>query len=57
MADATISMRRIMRDTTMTVRLTGQRTFAVRTWIAVRLMALAALVLGCRSDIGVEFEG
>lgn len=55
MAEATISMRRVWRDVTMTVRLTGTRQFAVRQWMAVRLMALSALVLGCH--IQVEFEG
>lgn len=51
MADATISMQRLMRNVTLTVRLTGHRQFVVRQWIAVRLLALAALVLGCQIDV------
>lgn len=42
-----MSMGKLMKNTTMTVTLTGTKSFAVRQWIAIKLMQLAALVLGC----------
>lgn len=56
MAEAVFSMADAMRNVTLTVRITGQRRYAVRQWIAVRLMALAAVVLGCGFAADVELE-
>lgn len=54
MATLDLHMPSAMRNVTMTIRITGQREFRIRTWVAVRLMAVAAVVLGC--NIAVEME-
>lgn len=46
---------RTVKDTTVTVRVTGVTAFRVRVWLFGRLILLAAHVLGCRR-IEVEFN-
>jgi hypothetical protein len=48
----TVPMRELASHVTMTVKVTGQRRYQVRWWIASRLIRLAALVAG----IGIEIE-
>ena len=47
----TVAMGSVMRHITVTIRVTGVRRFAVRQWIAVRLLKLAAVILGCNIDV------
>ena len=52
--DARFPMSHVMQRVTMHVRITDRRRFAVRTWVAIQLMRLAARVLGCNIDVNIE---
>ena len=44
-------MRAAMQELTLEVEFTGVTAFKVRAWIAVQLVKLASLVLGCKVEI------
>lgn len=56
MAEATIDMRRLMAQTTLRVRVVRVREHRARMWVAVRLIRLAARVLGCGVEVRTERE-
>lgn len=51
MASANLHLPSAMQNVTMHVRITRERQFKVRLWIAIRLMKLATHVLGCGIDV------
>jgi hypothetical protein len=55
-AEATIDMRRLMAQTTLRVRVVRVREHRARMWVAVRLIRLAARVLGCGVEVRTERE-
>lgn len=57
MVSAEVHLPRAMSNVTMRVRITGQRSFAMRVWLAVRIMKVAARVLGCNLDVDAELIG
>jgi hypothetical protein len=42
-----VTSHEIMQNLTLEVRFSGVKAFKVRTWIAVRLVKLAAVIIGC----------
>ena len=44
-------MRAAMQELTLEVEFTGVTSFKVRAWIAVQLVKMASLVLGCKIEI------
>ncbi|NLD42335.1 MAG: hypothetical protein GX657_02455 [Chloroflexi bacterium] len=59
MAEATLDTRRLMRQVTLQVhvRRTHVREYRARMWLAVRLIRLAAWVLGSGIDVRTAREG
>jgi len=51
---ATVKMSEIARELTMNVRVTGLKMFSVRMWIGLRVMRIAAAIIGCKSRIDVD---
>ena len=52
----TIDSREVMEDLTLHFELTGIKRFRMRVWIAVRLVKLAAKVLGTACDLKVDLR-
>jgi len=52
MAKAEVSMVDVMKNVTMIVTLTGEKSIRVRMWVGCRLIKAAAWVMNC----GVEFK-
>lgn len=48
-----ISMAQVLKDTTIRIRITGKLRAAVRMWLGVRLLKVAAAVIGCQIQIAV----
>jgi hypothetical protein len=44
----------VVSSLTLSVRITGRRRFAMRCWIAGRIMAIAALVIGTKLDLTAD---
>jgi hypothetical protein len=44
----------MMHSATMTVEFVGERRYAVRMWIAIRFIRLAAWLLGCAIEVKVQ---
>lgn len=52
MTSLNVNVNRVARG--ITLRITGQREFAVRTWIAIRVFELGAWILGVRVEIELQ---
>lgn len=52
--DVRVSQTRLMRHVTMHIRIVDATSFAVRRWLAIRCIKLAALLVNC--NIQVEFS-
>lgn len=48
-----VDMRAVMRRVTMAVTVRREREMRVRTWFAVRLIKMAARILGCDVEVNV----
>lgn len=51
-----VDMNHAMHNATLTVRITGERRFKMRVWVATKLIAIACYVLGCRLDIETDLQ-
>jgi hypothetical protein len=49
-----VRMGEIAKDITINIKLTGMKRFAVRMWIGVQIIRLAALILPTATEIEVE---
>ena len=49
-----VSRVKLMQNVTMTVRLKDEKQFAVRQWVAIRLITLAARVLNCGLEVDLQ---
>ena len=52
MASANLELRKLSNKTTIHIKIKVTREFKIRTWVAIQLLKLTALILGC----GIEFE-
>lgn len=50
----TVQMSDAIKRMTITVKVTGLRSFQVRMWLGVKLIQLAAFIIGCNSNVVVE---
>jgi len=55
-SEITVSPADVMQKMVFKVRVTGMRRFRICTWIAVRLISLAGIMLGKRADIEVDLR-
>lgn len=52
-----VPIKPVVKELTVRVRLSGAREFAVRCWIAARLAAVMAWVVGTKLDLTIELTG
>lgn len=53
-AEHSIPMSTVMRQMTLSIRITGAKTAAARMWLGAQIMKLAALVIGCQIEITTD---
>ena len=51
MSETVFNAQELVSQLTMTVRITGMRSFRIKRWLAVRLLWLATRILGCGLEV------
>lgn len=54
MAEAVIHLPDVIHMVTLKAKITGDRAFALRIWLGCKVMALAALIIGCGIEIDTD---
>lgn len=49
-----VPVNKLVGDLTMEVSITGMRSYRVRQWIAIKLMTLAAAIMGCGIEVDIR---